>query len=138
MALIWIYLFPLLFASSGNTNYSLTINIQHITSSEGKLRVAVYNQEKDFMGTDHAFRNLSIDVAEGNKTVVVEDIPAGTYAVAVFHDRNNNNELDKNFLGAPSEPYGFSNNARGKFGPPKYKNCLVKVNRNITISIRIK
>ena len=46
---------------------------------------------------------------------------AGEYAVSCYHDRNGNGKLDKNTIGIPVEPYGFSNDARGSFGPPKYK-----------------
>ena len=39
-----------------------------------------------------------------------KDLPPGTYAVQVMHDENENNKLDTNFLGIPTEGYGFSNN----------------------------
>ena len=38
------------------------------------------------------------------------DLPAGVYAVSVFHDENMNQKLDKNFVGVPKEEYGASNN----------------------------
>jgi len=44
----------------------------------------------------------------------------GQYAIKVFHDENANGELDINFLGIPKESYGFSNHARGRFGPPPF------------------
>ncbi len=34
----------------------------------------------------------------------------GTYAVAVYHDANNNHRFDRTLLGLPAEGYGFSNN----------------------------
>ena len=51
---------------------------------------------------------------------MVEDLPYSQYAVKVFHDENTNSELDTNFLGIPTEDYGFSNNVRGTFGPADY------------------
>jgi uncharacterized protein (DUF2141 family) len=45
-------------------------------------------------------------------------LPAGTYALRVMHDRNGNQTLDSNLVGMPTEPWGFSNNAAGSFGPP--------------------
>jgi uncharacterized protein (DUF2141 family) len=53
-------------------------------------------------------------------TCLFEDVPPGEYAVAVFHDENGNNDLDRNFLGIPSEGTGASNDARGFMGPPPY------------------
>ena len=49
-----------------------------------------------------------------------EDIPPGTYALAVIHDENMNGKLDTNWLGIPKEDYGFSNDAKGLFGAPSY------------------
>lgn len=51
----------------------------------------------------------------------------GTYAVAVFHDENNNHHLDTNFLGLPTEGYGFSNNAAISLGPPKFEAVRIAV-----------
>ena len=49
----------------------------------------------------------------GNSAICqFNDIPPGTYAIAVFHDENANGKLDKNFLGIPCEGYGASNNVR--------------------------
>jgi uncharacterized protein (DUF2141 family) len=49
-----------------------------------------------------------------------EDIPPGTYAMAVIHDENMNGKLDTNRLGIPREGYGFSNDAKGWLGPPSF------------------
>ena len=34
---------------------------------------------------------------------------------------NGNQELDRNLIGIPTEPFGFSRNARGSFGPPSFE-----------------
>jgi uncharacterized protein (DUF2141 family) len=51
---------------------------------------------------------------------------------------NDNGKLDKNFIGIPKEPYGFSNDKAGSFGPPDFEDILVEVNEDTTISIKIK
>ncbi len=48
------------------------------------------------------------------------DLPAGVYAVSVFHDENMTQKLDKNFVGVPKEGYGASNNPKKKMGPPNF------------------
>jgi uncharacterized protein (DUF2141 family) len=45
----------------------------------------------------------------------------GTYAVAVFHDENDNHHFDTNLLGLPKEGYGFSNDAAISLGPPAFE-----------------
>ena len=53
--------------------------------------------------------------------VVLTNLDPGRYAIILFHDENGNGKLDKNALGVPTEPYGFSNNVPGFLGPPAYK-----------------
>ena len=50
-----------------------------------------------------------------------------SFAIGAHHDRNANEKLDKNALGLPTEPYGFSNNPKRGFGPPSYEEVAVKV-----------
>ncbi|MRR38306.1 DUF2141 domain-containing protein, partial [bacterium] len=59
-------------------------------------------------------------IVGGKVEVVLKGVPYGQYAIAVFHDKNDNDVLDKNIMGVPKEEYGFSNNARGRLGPPDY------------------
>lgn len=49
-----------------------------------------------------------------------KDIPYGDYPIKLYHDENGNKKLDKNFVGIPREPYGFSNNARGTLSAPEF------------------
>jgi hypothetical protein len=49
--------------------------------------------------------------------VVFSNVQPGRYAAIAFHDENGNGKPDKNFLGVPTEPYGFSNNVQGFLGP---------------------
>ena len=51
-------------------------------------------------------------------------LPPGEYALSIFYDKNDNGELDTNFIGIPKEPVALSNNARPSFGPPKYKDAV--------------
>jgi len=48
------------------------------------------------------------------------DIPPGTYALAVIHDEDMNGMLDTNWLGVPTEGFGFSNDAKGTVGAPSF------------------
>jgi uncharacterized protein (DUF2141 family) len=48
------------------------------------------------------------------------DIPAGTYTLVIVHDENMSSKLDTNWLGIPTEGYGFSNDAKVMLGPPSF------------------
>jgi uncharacterized protein (DUF2141 family) len=66
-------------------------------------------------------------------------LPSGDYALSVFHDVNGNGELDTNQVGMPIEPYGFSNDAAGNYGPPSFEQSRVhlpEAGSLVTINLR--
>ncbi|MDV7400114.1 DUF2141 domain-containing protein, partial [Arthrospira platensis SPKY1] len=75
---------------------------------------------------------------QSTQVVVTLELPKGAYAVSAFHDINNNGKLDTNPFGIPKEPYGFSNNARGIFGPPSLADQLIQLEgkKNIVIGLK--
>jgi uncharacterized protein (DUF2141 family) len=98
----------------------LTVRIANVETHSGVIMIAVFDSPEHFL-TDSTFQTKQIAVSRSDTVVAtVVGIPNGTYAISVFHDVNHNGELDKNFLGVPIEPIGFSNNVRATFGPPKF------------------
>ena len=67
-----------------------------------------------------------------------QDVPAGTFAIAVFHDTNSNGKLDKNFLGIPKEGYAFSNNVFGTFRAPGFEDASFEFDGNKTVKIKMR
>ncbi len=116
---------------------SLGISITNIHPVEGELYVALYDCEEDYMKVEEsAFRSM-VKVEGPEQEVVFREVPEGEYAVAVFQDLNGNGKLDTRKMGIPKEPFGFSNNARGKTGPPKYKKASFRFSGDMQISIRM-
>lgn len=56
---------------------------------------------------------------DGREVYRLENVPPSEYALVVYFDENNNDRIDKSFIGIPREPLGFSNRYRPK-GPPSY------------------
>lgn len=105
---------------------SLTVEITNLRNTGGQLRVALYKPTDKFSTAKPDFYEIvSID-RPGSRRVVF-DVPPGTYAVAVYHDLNNNNKLDKNLVGYPKEPFGFSNNYRPVLSAPDFEDCAFKL-----------
>ena len=72
-------------------------------------------------------------------TLVFKDLPPGRYAIAGFHDRNGNAELDSNAMRIPTEPVGFSNGAQARFGPPGFSDAALTVGeQDLKIDIHLK
>lgn len=49
------------------------------------------------------------------------DIPSGVYALAVIHDEDMDGELGTNWLGVPTEGYGFSSGAKASMSAPSFE-----------------
>ena len=117
---------------SGDPDRQLTIQVVGLESSEGQVQVAVFNKADTFL--ENPCHQQLVDVNSSSKLEVSLTIPEGEYAVAVYHDANRNQELDKNFFGMPTEAYGFSNNARGSaLGPPSFEDAKFPVNQTTQI-----
>lgn len=97
-----------------------------------QVRVALYSALKpEQFPSDEKFYKAVASEATGETLIVtVPDLPSGTYAVAAYVDNNRNGKQDKNFLGVPKEDYGFSNDARGKFGPPDFAEAAFNIGDN--------
>lgn len=105
----------------------LTISISDIKTAEGKLMLNLVNSEAQMGDTADGYASLMLTPSTDGVSITMHNLPAGTYGVQLFHDENNNGELDANMLGIPKEPYAFSNNAAGRFGPPKWKDIKFEI-----------
>lgn len=99
---------------------SLVVQIKGLKNTNGKVNIALYNSGSSFNNPDQIYRSCFADISANPLEVSFDSLPSGDYAFAVFHDENNNQNLDQNFLGIPKEGFCFSNNAMGSFGPPNY------------------
>jgi uncharacterized protein (DUF2141 family) len=96
----------------------LTIEVSNITELKGSVMVALYVNGETWLGKPALGSGAAANAEK--VTVKFADVPAGSYAAAVYQDVNGNGKMDSNVMGIPTEPYGFSNNATGRFGPPKF------------------
>jgi uncharacterized protein (DUF2141 family) len=98
------------------------------TTQGGYIIVGVYDNKATFLKDDGPVAEARLAVAdaqEGRIVAIFEELALNKkYAIAVFHDANDNKILDKNFFGVPKEGYGFSNNARGLLGPPDFDDVV--------------
>ncbi|TAE69475.1 MAG: DUF2141 domain-containing protein [Bacteroidetes bacterium] len=115
--------------------HTLTISIQKIPSEKGKMMFAVYDSEKNYMNEKNAIAKKVAKIKNGKATVQFENLKAGKYAFVYFYDKNNDNTLNTNVLGIPTEKYGFSNKASGVFGPPSFQKSSFLINKNIEFLI---
>lgn len=135
----WFVILLLVFGYVPALAGELRINITDIEHSEGNIRVALFDNAKKFPSTDVSKAQSELKAQKGSVTVVFAGIVPGRYAVALYHDENGNKKLDQNFLGIPKEGYGFSRDARGFMGPPKFSQSAFDFNEensDIVIEMR--
>ena len=97
------------------------VDVDGLRSDRGQVLCALFSSPADFpKKADRAVAHAKSGISGRHATCEFEGVPSGTYAVSVFHDENSNGKLDTNFMGIPREGVGASNNAKGRFGPPKF------------------
>ncbi|MFN4122802.1 MAG: DUF2141 domain-containing protein [Flavobacteriales bacterium] len=132
--------------TTGNNNNNnsivehINITVTGIRDIVGTMNVALYNNASSFNNPNQAYKQLFIPVNATSMTMKFDSIPPGEYAFGLFHDENNNQVLDQNFLGIPKEGFAFSNNAMGTFGPPSWNQSkfTLPVNNYISQSVQLR
>ena len=122
---------------------TVTVEVKNI-KKKGEMHLAIYDDADVFEndnGEKGGAANGIIDgVIEDVNTGVVTytfELPMGTYAIGIFVDANYNNKMDRNFFGVPKEQYGFSNDAKGNFGPPSFKDASFNVDGELKLEINL-
>lgn len=106
---------------------TVTVVVSSLTSTQSVVKLNFYNAASKFLQKDQqAFRLVVKPEGKTEISVPVELAP-GEWAVALTQDTNNNDKLDKNMLGIPTEPYAFSNNVRPRLAAPKFEECKFTV-----------
>ncbi len=119
-----------------NHTCDLLVKVENIKKIEGSIKIAIYNHEDHFLSKE--IRSDGQKIESNSLEFAFEGLGEGVYAISLFHDKNDNDKLDSNFIGIPTEPYAFSNNAKGMFGPPSFEDCKFSLStgsKEITISL---
>ena len=132
-----LFLSMMLAASIAGAQNTLTVVVDGIEKSTGKVMVAVYDSDS-FLKQPLYYGMAKVEQDAEEVTIVIENVASGQYAVSVFHDENDNGKLDAGMFGIPKEKHGFSNNAVGKMGPPAFRDCLIVVEEDAEINITLK
>jgi uncharacterized protein (DUF2141 family) len=104
----------------------LTVEVSGLKDATGNVYIAVYDSDSTWLSdTTVLSKKVAIsDTLDGDLVRTELLLPLGEYALSVFYDKDDDGELDTNFIGMPKEPIALSNNAVAKFGPPKYADAV--------------
>lgn len=116
---------------------NIIVNINNFKNDNGVCRACLFNNSNSFQNKSGALACKSAKVVNGASIITFNADAEGDYAVMVFHDENNNNFFDKNFLGIPKEGYGASKNKLPLAAAPSFKSNSFVINSNQQVTLRI-
>jgi len=124
----WIFAGAVLFSSAqavapvrggeAQENGTLRITVSGVRAGRGHVHVAVCPQA--FFLKDACAYKAIVPAKQGETTAIIAGMPPGAYAAQVYFDENDNDELDRSFIGIPQEGIGFSNDPSFTFRAPSF------------------
>ena len=108
----------------------IKVEVTGMRNDNGKLGCSLFNGPEGFpRDGSKVFRHMwASPIKNGRGECFFIGVPAGDYAVTVFHDENGNGKFDMNWMGMPLEGYGFSNNIKPRFKAPSFDECQFHYN----------
>lgn len=117
-------------------NHRLVVTVTGLKPLKGDLYISLHNRPEYFQIADSAFMKIKISVDAEKETVHFNNVPEGRYAIALYHDENEDGTMETNEMGVPREGYGFSNNPKVP-GRPKFEQAAFDLGRNDTIEVKM-
>ena len=136
----FIFIFTILFAvftslysEETKIEFEVTLNITNIESIEGKLFLSIYQDAQSFKKKE-PLKTISVQV-DGKDMTITEKLSQGEYVFFVYQDLNENDKLDRNFLGMPKEPVGYGNHKGGR--PGGFNKLKIEIKENKSVDIKL-
>jgi uncharacterized protein (DUF2141 family) len=106
---------------------TVTVVVTRLASTHAAVKLTFYNSPTTFLHKGQQALWRIVQPGGRQEISVPVQLAPGEWAVALTQDTNNNDKLDKNFLGIPTEPYAFSNNIRPRLAAPTFQECKFMV-----------
>lgn len=135
--LAFLLIFVLNVSFKYSTETELKIEVTGInTNKKGNLRIGVF-KKNGFPEADKVHFGKIIPVTNSTMNVIISTLEVGQYGIAVLQDQDKNGKMTTNLVGYPVEPYGFSNNKFGKFGPPDFNEVAFTLKSGQPLHLKI-
>lgn len=117
----------------------IELEVSGLKQAEGQVMVAAFADAGGWLRKPVAVAMVAAVKQEGGRVVLrIKDLPeSGELALSVLHDVNGNGKMDSNPVGMPLEPFAFSNNAVGNFGPASFEQAKFTIKPGERVSVRL-
>ncbi|MBD2529817.1 DUF2141 domain-containing protein [Nostoc flagelliforme FACHB-838] len=127
-------------SAKANFNGKLTVEIDGLKNKQGQVCASIFANSEGFPSDrNRGLQKQCTKITDTPLPITFENLKAGSYAVAVFHDQNNDSTLNSNIFGIPSEGFGFSSNPEILARAPKFSEAAFLVagpDTNIQIQLK--
>ena len=123
---IFFLLFFHCYSSAEEEGLSITVIVDGAEANKGQVIFSLFSSADNFLKAPLVNEILPVNI-NGEVALHLKNLSAGTYAISVVYDKDSNGKLNTGFLGIPAELVGFSNNAKGMFGPPSFKAAAIEL-----------
>lgn len=105
--------------------------ITGVEDAVGQIAADLYpNDQAKFLKGSQRIKQVRFAARTPQTAFCISAPEAGDYAIALYHDRNANKDLDKNSFGLPNEPWGISNNPKVRFSAPTVDKAIFPVSED--------
>jgi uncharacterized protein (DUF2141 family) len=119
----------------------IRVQVQGARNQQGSIAVTLYGSDPArFLASGGKLARLRVPVQAGGRAEACFAIAApGLFAVAIYHDENNDHDFNLSVIGLPKEGYGFSNDAPTRFGVPSFADvrfAVEQAGRTVPVQLR--
>jgi uncharacterized protein (DUF2141 family) len=117
--------------------HTINIKLNNLSSKKGQLLISIFNKESGFPENNKAAYSTLVfkEPLSSNLSLF---LPSGSYAFAIVHDKNSNNKMDKNLVGAPTEAYGVSLNKTYLLKAPEFEENKFTLTKDTNLIVHLK
>jgi uncharacterized protein (DUF2141 family) len=122
------------------SNIWINVVADGLRNSNGLLAVTVYaDDSKRFLAKKGSLYVARVDARSGTTRACVFLPKPGVYALALYHDENSSQRIDRSGLGLPTEGFGFSNNPATLAGLPTFRSVRLNIPKSgLTTRVQMK
>jgi len=124
---------------AANNEYTLTIDADGFKNDKGEVQFSLYNKDGTIPDKNLNLYYLKkrVKVKNGHAEATFKNLPKGRYAVSLYHDENNNGEIDKGLI-MPEEGVGLSNfETINFFHLPNFKAASFMLSTNKKLKMKV-
>lgn len=111
-----------------DTDSSIVLTLNTTAKPKGVVRLAVYTNAAEFEQESPSIGQVvELEGKQFPIEVELSNLPSGKVVVAAYHDINNDDKLNRNFFGVPTEPYGFSRKPVSKMRAPEWEEVAILI-----------